>query len=159
MDTLIIFCAKYLVLLVVLGLAAAWLPLNKETKKRFVIATVLAGGIALILSRLAGQLYYDPRPFVTKHVVSLIAHKADNGFPSDHALFTMTLTAVTYFFNKKLAGLMLLATIAIGAARVLANVHSPIDIAGGWALGIAGAIAGYYLAGWLLSKRKATKAT
>ncbi len=152
MNSIIIFCAKYVFLLVILGLAIAWLPTDKETKKRFVVATILAGGIAFVISRIASHLYYDPRPFVTEHVKPLIPHAADNGFPSDHALLTMTLTSITYFFNKKIAGVMLIFTIAIGLARILAKVHSPLDIGGGWVFGIIGSICGYYLMRWIFTQ-------
>ena len=152
MNNVIIFCAKYLFVFVVLGLIAAWLPTDKLTKKKFIVAMVLAGVIALVLSRIAGHLYYDPRPFVTEHVKPLIPHGPDNGFPSDHALLTMTLTAITFFFNKKIASVMLLLTIAVGIARILAKVHSPLDISGGWAFGIIGAICGYYIMRWVFMK-------
>lgn len=152
MNSVIIFCAKYLFVFVALGLAVAWFPVDRETKKRFVVATILAGGIAFALSRIAGQLYYDPRPFVTEHVKPLIPHGPDNGFPSDHALLTMTLTSINYFFNKKIASLMLVLTLAVGIARILAKVHSPLDIGGSWVFGVIGAIGGYYLMRWIFSK-------
>ena len=151
MNSVIIFCAEYLFVLVVICLAAAWLPTDRETKKRFVVATVVAGVIAFLLSHIAGHLYYDPRPFVTEHVKPLIPHGPDNGFPSDHALFTMTLTVITYFFNKKIASVMLILTIAVGAARILAKVHSPLDIGSGWVLGIIGAVCGFYLMRWVFT--------
>lgn len=154
MNFLIIFCAKYLLFVVALGLTVAWLRVGREAKKQFLVAAVLAGIIALVLSRIGGTLYFDPRPFVTEHVKPLISHAADNGFPSDHALLTMTLTAVTYFFSKKIAGVMLVLTILVGVARVLAKVHSPIDIAGGWLCGIIGAIAGFYLMRYLFGRNK-----
>lgn len=160
MDNIIFFCAKYLFVFVVIGSAIAWLRINKNAKVQFVLAAILAGIIALVLSRIAGKLYFDPRPFVSEHVKPLINHAADNGFPSDHALFTMTLTAVTYFYSKKIASLMLLLTIIVGIARILAKVHSPLDIGGGWVLGAIGAAAGYYLTRWWFHKysRKADEA-
>lgn len=158
MDSVTIFCAKYLFILVVLGLAIAWLRVSKEPKQRFFLSVVLAGIIALLLSRIAGHLYFDPRPFVVQHVKPLIAHAPDNGFPSDHALLTMTLTAVTYFFSKKIAAVMAVLTVFVGIARIAAKVHSPLDIAGGWLLGIVGAIAGYYITVYLINRRRKSDA-
>lgn len=152
MDTIIIFSAKYLFLFVVLGLGIAWLRSNKDTKVRFAVATVVAGLVALVLSRIASKLYFDPRPFVTQHVKPLISHVADNGFPSDHALLTMTLTVITYFFSKKMAAGMLLFTLAVGVARILAKVHSPLDIGAGWVIGGIGAIIGYYATRWAFDR-------
>lgn len=152
MDSIIVFCAQYLFLFVIAGICIAWLKTTKNLKVQFIAATILAGAIAYILSRIASKLYYDPRPFVTEHVKPLIAHQTDNGFPSDHALLTGTLTAITYFFNKKIALGMLILTVIIGIARVLAKVHSPLDIGTGWLFGIIGAVIGYYLALWFFKK-------
>ena len=153
-NNIIIFFASYLYLFVVLGILLAWLQTRKNLRLQFVVATVLAGVIALILSRIANKLYYDPRPFVTEHVKPLIAHVADNGFPSDHALLTMTLTAITYLYNRKVAAAMLVLTIVVGGSRILARVHSPLDIGTGWVIGIVGAVAGYYIAQYFWAKQK-----
>jgi len=158
MDNLIIFCAKDVIVLVVLGWVLTMWRIRKNLRLQFFVATVVAGVVALVLSRIASKLYYDPRPFVSQHIKPLIDHAADNGFPSDHALFTMTLTAVTYFYSRKLAGLMLIGTILVGAARVLAHVHSPLDIAAGWLIGCIGAAAGYYVARWALNRSAAKSA-
>ncbi len=154
MDKIIVFCAQYLYLFVILVIVVAWLRIAKDKKAQFFAATILAGIIAFILSRVASRLYYDPRPFVSEHVKPLFAHIADNGFPSDHALLTMTLTAAAYFYNKKAAAVMLVLSIIIGVARVLAKVHSPLDIGSGWVFGITGSIAGYCLVKWYFKHHK-----
>jgi len=161
MNSIIVFCASYLYLFVIVGIGIAWLRTAKSLRVQFIVATVIAGAIALILSRIASRLYYDPRPFVTEHVKPLIAHAADNGFPSDHALLTMTLTATTYFYNKKVALGMLVLTILVVAARILAKIHSPLDIGAAWVFGAMGAVAGYHLTLWLYKKysRKAKSST
>ena len=158
MDSVIIFCAKYVFLVVVLGAAVAWLVAPKDQKFKFLVAVILAGASAYILAKIAGKVYYDPRPFVAEHLRPLVAHAADNGFPSDHALFTATLTAATYFFNKKIAVGMALLTVVVGIARGAALIHSPLDIAAGWILGIAGGVAGYYLASWYFDRKPKTNA-
>lgn len=153
MDSIIIFCAKYLLVFVVVGLGIVWLRLPNKLKLQMILATILAGLVAFVLSRIADKLYYDPRPFVSLHVKPLVAHAPDNGFPSDHALFTMTLTALAYFYSKKIAYAMLALTVLVGIARVLAKVHSPVDIAAGWVIGIIGVVVGYYLVNWFWQKK------
>lgn len=153
MNSIIIFCAKYVFIFVVLIAAFVWLQSKgKEAKLRLAATTVVAGVIAFAAAKIASSLYFDPRPFVSEHVTPLISHAPDNGFPSDHALFTMTLTAIVYFFNKKAAGVMFALTIVVGVARILAKVHSPLDISAGWVIGIAGASAGYYACRWLFER-------
>lgn len=154
MNAVISFCAQYLYILVLLLTVLAVIQLKKSSsqKVKFILAIVIAGVIAFILSRISSHLYYDPRPFVREHVKPLFPHIADNGFPSDHALLTGTLTAVTYFYNRKYGTILLVPTVIIGIARVLAKVHSPIDIVGGWVFGLIGSIAAYYLVKWAVSK-------
>jgi len=152
MDDLIVFAAKYLVFFVVLGLLVAWLLVKRQFKLRFIIATVLAGMIALIISRIASHLFYNPRPFVSQHITPLIAHAPDNGFPSDHALFTSTLTMITFFYNRKISYAMAVLTLLVCIGRVLAHVHSPLDVIAGAAIGVASAAAAYFLTNWIFKK-------
>lgn len=145
MDTLIIFCAKYLLIFVVLGLIGAWIWAPRDKKLQFFVTTVLSGIVAFGLARLLSSVWYDPRPFVNSHIQPLIQHAADNGMPSDHALFTMTLTVVTWFFSKKFAFGMLVLTVLVGIARVLAHVHSPVDIIASWVIAVISCTASYIL--------------
>jgi len=154
MNSLIIFCAQYLLLVVAVGWVVTGVKQPKERRLHYVAATAIACVVAVVVSRIASKLYYDPRPFVTQHIKPLIAHAADNGFPSDHALFTMTISAVVYLYSKQVALVMLLATLLVGIARVLAHVHSPVDIIAAWLIGVLAAFAGYHLATWLLNKNQ-----
>ncbi len=148
MDSIIIFCAKYLFVSVVLITGWVWLKTARSKKIEMAAAVITAGILALIISRIAGKLYYDPRPFVSHDVKPLIAHAPDNGFPSDHALLSMTLTAVIYYYSRYWAGAALVLTLVVGASRVLAHIHSPIDIAGSIIIALVSAYAGF----WLVSK-------
>lgn len=145
MDSLIIFGAKYLFIIVALIYALAWAQANRKYKIQMAIAIILAGIISLIIDKIAGKLYYDPRPFVTHHIKPLVAHIADNGFPSEHTIFTMAVSAVLVFFRPKLGVLSFVLAVLVGVSRVAAHVHSPIDIVGGALIGIAAGLAGYYL--------------
>lgn len=153
MDTLIILSAKYLILLVIFGLGVAWLLTKRQRKLHFIISTILAGVIAFTVARTLSYFIYSDRPFVVEEIKPLIDHAADNGFPSDHALFAGTLTAITFFYNKKVAMVMAVISIIIGTARVLAHVHSPIDIIGAFIVGALGAFAAYYFIEWMFTRR------
>lgn len=117
------------------------------------LAFVIAGVLAVILDKLGGMLYYDPRPFVSRHITPLITHAADNGFPSEHTVFTMTLSAVLIFYRRRLGILSFVLALSVGISRVAADVHSPIDIAGGIVIGLVAGYGGYYLAKGLLKRR------
>ena len=141
MDWLIIFLAKYLVVAVVL--IAIWVlwRVDKRTAKQMALAFILAGFVAIILGEIAGAFYFHPRPFTVNHVKPLIAHAADNGFPSGHTTWAMTLAAVVYFYARRWGVAAFALTVLVGVGRVLAHVHSTIDILAGIIIGvIAGTI-------------------
>jgi undecaprenyl-diphosphatase len=152
MDSIIIFCAKYLFILIPLLFLLAVYQANRKDQKRLIIAVVIAVAIAAILDKIGGKLYYDPRPFVSHNLKPLITHAADNGFPSEHTLFTMTISGVIYLNRKRLGMLALAVSLAVGAARIAAHVHSPIDILGAILMGIVSAYLGARLARVYLAK-------
>lgn len=148
MDSGIIFCAKDLFLLTIILAAFGWFRLNQANKIKLFAQLALAGVAAYALAKLASKLYYDPRPFVSRNIQPLITHAPDNGFPSDHAWFTATIAAVLWQYSKKLGYLAAGTALLVGIARVLADVHSPIDIAAGFIIGMAAA----YIGGWLMNQ-------
>jgi undecaprenyl-diphosphatase len=153
MDSLIIFCAKYLIAVIPLLALAAWLQAGKKLKKQMLLAAVAAVILAVILDKIAGKLYYDPRPFVSNHLKPLVAHAADNGFPSEHALFGTALATLIYIYRPRVGTVALAAALVVGIARVAAHIHSPIDIITGFVIGIAAGFGGYAIARRLLSPK------
>lgn len=158
MDSLIIFGAKYLFVAVPVIFCVAWFMAPRKKKVDMALAIVLAGIIAGILDKVTSKLYYDPRPFVSHHITPLVTHAADNGFPSEHTLFTFTIAAVLYFYRPKLGYIAGVLAALVGISRVAAHVHSPIDIVGGAVMGIAAGLAGYFLIRAYLSRRPNTHA-
>jgi undecaprenyl-diphosphatase len=152
MDQIVIFCAKYMVAAVVLLWLIAWLQASKKPRLSLTTATIIAVFIATILDRIISRLYYDPRPFVTHHIMPLVAHASDNGFPSEHTLFSITLASVLFFYRPKLGYLAFAIGIVVGISRVAAHVHSPIDIIGGILIGTIAGYAGYKVAPKLLKR-------
>jgi undecaprenyl-diphosphatase len=155
MDSIIIFLGKYLIVFIVL--LALYAIYAEKNRREVILAILLAGFLAWLLSGIAGALYVNPRPFVEHNVQPLLAHGADNGFPSQHALLAMTLTSVIYFYRRRLAAVMFVMALLVGAGRVWAHVHSWIDIAGGLAIGAAAGATGVMLARYILPKISAKK--
>lgn len=62
------------------------------------------------------------------------------GFPSDHMLLAVVIVGATYMVSRYKAVLygMAVITIVMGIARVVALVHTPLDIVGGIACGLFG---------------------
>jgi undecaprenyl-diphosphatase len=153
MDSLIIFCAKYLILLIPLLAALAFYQASPKHRKAIFVSLVAAVVIAAILDKIAGKLYYDPRPFVTHNFKPLIIHAADNGFPSEHSLFSVTISASLIAYRRRLGLAALAVSLIIGIARVAAHVHSPIDIVGSVVLGAIAGWAGVKLTKWYLKAK------
>ncbi|HLW38603.1 MAG TPA: phosphatase PAP2 family protein [Candidatus Eremiobacteraceae bacterium] len=108
----------------------------------------LGGGalLAAALTYAAGRMLFDPRPFTVLPVTPLVAHAADNGFPSDHSSVAAFIAAAVWFVDARLALVASLAALAIGFARAYCFLHWPADVLAGWCIGALPAVlAGY---GW-----------
>lgn len=104
------------------------------------------GGVATIaIVKISGALYFHVRPFVALHMTPLVAHAPDNGFPSDHLAACGLAFGFLWTRSRTFAILVLVFAAALGAARVLARLHWPLDIAAGFAEGILGSIIGRFL--------------
>ncbi len=130
MDSLIVFVAKYFLFLSVAVVGVHWLLSSKRDRVDLAVHYVVGGIIALALAKLGAHFFYDTRPFVSHHIKPLMPHAADNGFPSDHALFTSFLGFTMLAYSRRLGYALLGIAVLVGAARVAAHIHSPIDIVG-----------------------------
>lgn len=141
MSVLIVDVAQFLIIPICLVGVVYWLKVSADDKKWLALYWVVAGVIGVIVTKTAGALIYDPRPFVVHHVTPLFYHVPDNGFPSDHTVLT-TIVALTIAQRSRPMGAVLMAlALVLGSARVVARVHSPLDIAGGVALGLIAVVA------------------
>jgi membrane-associated phospholipid phosphatase len=86
--------------------------------------------VAYVAAQIGGALYTDPRPFAVGHFRPLIAHIADNGFPSDHALMAAALLAAVALARVRWALMVLPLAVVVEWARVGAGLHHPIDVVG-----------------------------
>lgn len=104
----------------------------------------LAGITAYLSAKLVGHFYQPEsmRPFEKLGVEPRAAFLPNPGFPSDHALFAMFLTLAVWFStrSKTLAGVMLVLTLLVCVGRVVALVHTPLDVVGGLLIAFTGII-------------------
>lgn len=105
---------------------------------------VLGGITAYLAAKLIGH-YFQPetlRPFEQRNVDPKAAYLPNPGFPSDHMLFATFLTLAVWFSTrrKKIFFALAAMTVVMGVARVLALVHTPLDIIGGLLIGSLSAI-------------------
>ena len=128
MNLLIIFGAKYLVFVIILIAAVYAYGLPSEKRKELLIFALFSLPLAYVVAKIASALYFNPRPFVVGNFSPLIAHAADNGFPSDHTLLSAAVATAVYFFYRKLGIWLLSLSVLVGLSRVAAGVHHLLDI-------------------------------
>ena len=155
MDSLIIFCAKYLFVAVVLGALIAGIKLPRERRFSYFAAAAISGILAVLLTKLAALTYFDSRPF-THGARALISHAADNGFPSDHTVLSTAAASLAFTANRKFGALLFILALFVGVSRVLAGVHYPIDIIAGLIIGLISAILGCALAARCWNPKRAS---
>jgi undecaprenyl-diphosphatase len=148
MRELVIVVAKYFIALPLLGVGWEFSRQSNDWRLRLGLELVIAAILATVLSRVAAYLYYDPRPFVVQHISPLFPHDPDNGFPSDHTTLAMMVGLVVMAYNSALGRGLVVIAVLIGAARILALVHSPADIVASIGIAIVAVLA----ARWLTQK-------
>jgi len=108
----------------------------------YAVAGLVAAAFVGVLVTVAGALWTNPRPFVVDGVAPLIAHPADNGFPSDHTALGFAVAGVVTWFDRRLGVVALVLAALLGVCRVLAHVHHVPDVVGGALVGLLAAALG-----------------
>ena len=161
MDSIVVFVAKYALFFSLAIAVYVWLRLPRERKWEFAVWALIGGALALALVKLGGALFYDTRPFVTDRVAPLFAHAPDNGFPSDHTAVSMFAALLVLHYSRRWGVVMVVISLLIGASRIDAHLHRPIDILGAIVIAAIAALVAFPAARWLtrrwpLAARKAT---
>jgi len=136
-NTLIEFFATFFIWIMFAGLVVLWFVDGKIKKEQ-----VLHAGLSIILAwtfaEMIKEIYHTTRPFILdgKDPLVLFIPAANGSFPSSHTAAAFALAITIWLHDKRVGALYLAAALAVGVARVLANVHYPIDIIGGAILGI-----------------------
>ena len=104
---------------------------------------ILAGLTAFLLAELVATIWQPDaaRPFVELGVNPGASYLSNTGFPSDHVLLVTAITLAVGFETRKrkLTIFLAILTFLVALGRVLALVHTPLDVAGGTAFALIGA--------------------
>jgi membrane-associated phospholipid phosphatase len=144
LQTFITLIADGAVIPVVLIAGYALLFLVPKGHRFESYARILMAGItAYLLAKLLASVYQPTgeRPFEIMGVAPGASYLPNAGFPSDHALFTGFLTLAVWFETRRKSLTIILATltVAVCVGRVLALVHTPLDVIGGLVVASVGA--------------------
>ena len=151
-DWLIVFLATYLAVL--MSVAFLYLIIKQPGLKKkiyfinlFILTELLSRGIFTEIIRF---FFPRQRPFVVLPITNLITDNSSS-FPSGHSAYIMALALVVYAMNKKWGWTFIGLSILVGLGRIMAGVHWPTDILGGFAVG---AISFYLLYYFILPPKK-----
>ena len=135
LQSLAIEVANWGILVVPVLLIALWFRRGTSGRQAAVTAT-LAATLGLSLAGVLSFLFYAPRPFALGLAPNILDHVTDSSFPSDHATVMAAVAVALLLGGRPLAGsFALIATLAVGVARVALGVHFASDIGAGILLG------------------------
>lgn len=141
MDLLIRIIADGLVVLIVFLGGITFLFSVKGDYYQSYIRALMAGLSAFTFAKIMSLFYQTlERPFVTLGVEPKAAYLDNPGFPSDHALFVMTIALIILAVTKYryIAIILIILAVMVGIGRVIALVHTPQDVLGGFMAAILG---------------------
>lgn len=160
METIVTFLADGLMIPIVLLAGYALLfKVPRGQRLKAYTRILVAGLTAYLVAKLLATLYpVTERPFELLGQDPGASYLNNPGFPSDHALFaTFLLLAVWFETRQKILSLVLaILVLAVCIGRVLALVHTPLDVVGGIVIAAFGAL--WYLQSRVASGQKAKKA-
>lgn len=137
---------------VLIGAYALLFKIPKKGRFEAYCRILMAGLTAYMFAKLIGAIYQPElqRPFELMGQSAGASYLNNPGFPSDHVLFCTAITLAVWFEtrHKKITILLIVLTLMVAIGRILALVHSPLDVAGGVAIACIGAV-------WYLQRKNA----
>lgn len=134
-------------LVIPIVLIALWALIFKIPKgRRFQAYTriLMAGLTAYLLAHFIAVLYQPAalRPFELLGTDPGAFYLNNAGFPSDHALFVTAILCAVWFEtrNKKITAILSGMVVLVCVGRVVALVHTPLDVIGGVLIALVGAL-------------------
>lgn len=145
MDVIVQLLADTIVFALVALAALSLVVLVPRAQKFAVYSRMLVAGLtSYLVAKLMG-LAWQPnaqRPFEMMGVDPGASYLNNPGFPSDHALFVWVIVFAVWYGTGNRTITLVCAAIAllVSVGRVLALVHAPIDVIGGFLAAGVGAL-------------------
>lgn len=132
-DKVVIFTAETLPYIVIILAGLFLLFYRKSWRELFLVFG--SSGLAYVVSKILKILIHADRPFVEFSNVQALFPESGFAFPSSHMIFFSALAVAIFLLHKKAGYVFILFALLIGLARIVAGVHFPFDILGGFILG------------------------
>lgn len=115
----------------ILLFALLWVRIPDARRAALISATAIMI-LGLVINQVISALYVHPRPFMIGLGHQYLAHRPNNSFPSDHAVFLWCLAFSLFVLGTLRGWAVLLTALGLGVAwaRVYLGVHFPFDMAG-----------------------------
>lgn len=128
LDLIMKMAAEYLPYLFIALLFYLWYSDRKNEALYAGYATTLG----VLTNQIIGLFYFHPRPFMDHLGTTLLSHKPDSSFPSDHTTFTLSiaLMLITFKTTRAIGIVATFFALWCGIARIYLGVHYPFDILG-----------------------------
>lgn len=135
LDNLMIFITQNLIYLTILLMFILGFKGKMKEKKALLLA-IISIPVAILLIKGIHIFINEPRPFVNYHFSPLTDNTQDASFPSRHATIMAVIAFAYTYFRSKWSLYFLLLMILVGISRIYVGVHYPLDVLGGFVVGI-----------------------
>lgn len=147
LDSVSVFCAKYLLYLMLFVLFVFGIFQNNLKLFFYCLASALFA--LLVIAKAVYVFYKKQRPATLRGTKVLIPIPKNPSFPSSHASFVFGLSFLLLFYNFDLAIIFLICSIIVGLARIFCGVHWARDILGGVIVGFLSALlVNFFILNW-----------
>jgi membrane-associated phospholipid phosphatase len=130
--------------IVLIGLYALIFKVPKGQRLHAYSRVVVAGLTAYLLATLVSTVFQPEglRPFELLGKTAGASFLNNPGFPSDHILFATAIVCAVWFETKQkvITWILIALVVIVGVGRVLALVHTPLDVIGGVLFALIGSL-------------------
>jgi undecaprenyl-diphosphatase len=126
---------------------------RRHLNQKVVLTTAISIGLASLLVWICNQFYFRARPFaeLPPGSVHLLFYKpTDSSFPSNLAAVVFAIAVPVIVKNKSFGAVLLAMAVLSSFGRIYIGIHYPLDVLGGAAIGILGALMAYGVC-WLIA--------
>lgn len=142
------------------GAVAAVIITAFVLKRRKLAGLLLANAlIAYVITAVVKEIVARPRPaLILPEVIVRLEHASGFGFPSGHtAIATVMALTLMPYTARKYQWLLWLWILGVGFSRIYLGVHAPLDVIGGFCIGVIVACAARLVGFHLLSSKSSLK--